>query len=66
MKMRLFDPALTGILFVLSLVQVEAFWRLVCGTIQTGRVDPIISPGGVAGHGHTVSGPISISDPRML
>lgn len=27
-----------------------------CGVIQTGRVDPIVSPGAVAGHVHKVSG----------
>ncbi|KAK7418586.1 hypothetical protein QQZ08_011170 [Neonectria magnoliae] len=35
---------------------VDAFWRMSCGLIQTGRVDPIVSPGGVAGHVHKVSG----------
>ncbi|KPI42389.1 putative fungistatic metabolite [Cyphellophora attinorum] len=37
--------------------QTEAFWRLSCGRIQTGRIDPIINPGAIAGHAHIVSGP---------
>ncbi|KAH6893527.1 hypothetical protein B0T10DRAFT_592516 [Thelonectria olida] len=35
---------------------VDAYWRMSCGLIQTGRVDPIINPGKVAGHVHKVSG----------
>lgn len=40
-----------------SISPVAAFWRLPCGKIQLGRLDPIISPGTVAGHVHTISGP---------
>lgn len=36
---------------------VEAFWRMPCpGRLVLERVDPIISPGKVSGHVHTVSG----------
>ncbi|ETN45874.1 uncharacterized protein HMPREF1541_00055 [Cyphellophora europaea CBS 101466] len=41
----------------LLLRQAEAFWRLPCGRIQLGRVDPIVNPGLVSGHVHTISGP---------
>jgi len=47
---------LLSILLALSFGNVDAFWRLVCGTIQVGRIDPIISPGGIAGHAHTIAG----------
>ncbi|KAI0121104.1 WSC domain-containing protein [Xylariales sp. AK1849] len=45
---------LLGLLAMASIV--EGFWRLTCGTIQTGRIDPIISPGSVASHAHKISG----------
>ncbi|KAF4547191.1 Hypothetical protein D9617_54g000250 [Elsinoe fawcettii] len=34
----------------------EAFWRMNCNIIQIGRVDPIINPGALAQHAHTISG----------
>ncbi|KAF4975873.1 hypothetical protein FZEAL_7396 [Fusarium zealandicum] len=45
-----------ALLVLLVATSVEAFWRLSCSIIQTGRVDPIINPGKVAGHLHKVSG----------
>ena len=42
---------------LLAVLPADAFWRLPCGRIQLGRLDPIISPGGVSGHVHTISGP---------
>lgn len=38
---------------------VDAFWRMNCGTIQLGRIDPIINPGGISGHVHILAGPNS-------
>lgn len=35
---------------------VDAFWRMNCGLIQTGRLDLIVSPGAVATHVHKISG----------
>ena len=47
-------------LFLLSLGSLtglsDAFWRMSCSTIQTGRVDPIVSPGKVASHVHRIAG----------
>ena len=47
-------------LFLLSLGSLagisEAFWRMSCSIIQTGRIDPIVSPGKVASHVHKISG----------
>jgi hypothetical protein len=37
----------------------DAFWRMNCSRIQMGCIDPIIKPRGVAGHSHTIYGPIS-------
>jgi hypothetical protein len=34
----------------------EAFWRMNCAVIQTGRVDPLVNPGAVAAHAHTIVG----------
>lgn len=38
---------------------VDAFWRMNCGIIQTGRLDPILNPGAVSSHSHKISGPSS-------
>jgi len=57
--MRTFQSALLAIVLSLSFGNVEAFWRMVCGTVQVGRIDPIITPGGIAGHCHTIAGPNS-------
>jgi hypothetical protein len=37
--------------------EVEAgFWRMNCGKIQTGRIDPIVNPGAISSHVHNVVG----------
>ncbi|KAI1652615.1 WSC-domain-containing protein [Daldinia decipiens] len=35
---------------------VDAYWRMSCSIIQTGRLDPNVSPGTVSAHVHKVSG----------
>ncbi|KAI1338944.1 WSC-domain-containing protein [Xylariaceae sp. FL0016] len=40
----------------LHVLSVDAFWRMVCGLIQTGRMDPIVNPGTLSSHVHKVSG----------
>lgn len=35
---------------------VTAFWRMNCGIIQRGRIDPLVSPGAIAAHVHTIVG----------
>ncbi|KAK4966056.1 hypothetical protein LTR66_012068, partial [Elasticomyces elasticus] len=39
----------------------DAFWRMSCGVVQAGRIDPLISPGRIAGHAHKISGASDIS-----
>ena len=34
----------------------EAFWRMNCATVQRGRIDPIVSPGRISAHVHTLVG----------
>ncbi|KAJ9642948.1 hypothetical protein H2199_004470 [Coniosporium tulheliwenetii] len=34
----------------------DAFWRMSCGRVQTGRIDPIVTPGRISGHAHTIVG----------
>jgi hypothetical protein len=34
----------------------NAFWRMNCANIMLGRVDPIVNPGAVSAHVHTVQG----------
>jgi hypothetical protein len=53
--------AFAGLVALLFVSFVDAFWRMVCGTIRTGRIDPIISPDTISGHCHTIAGPISKS-----
>jgi hypothetical protein len=38
-----------------------AFWRMGCNTLTMGRVDPIVNPGEVSAHVHTVVGSSSTS-----
>ena len=51
-------------LFLLALVAIttpaQAFWRLSCGTVQSGRVDPVVSPGKLASHAHKIAGASNI------
>ncbi|KAK0512548.1 hypothetical protein JMJ35_004565 [Cladonia borealis] len=38
----------------------DAFWRMSCGIIQTGRIDPVVSPGKISGHVHKIAGASNI------
>ena len=41
-----------------SLNGADAFWRMICKSpITEARLDPIISPGGVSMHAHSITGP---------
>lgn len=49
-----------------QVVPVTAFWRLLCDNpLTVGRYDPIVSPGAIAGHVHTISGKL-LSGVRMF
>lgn len=39
----------------------DAFWRQVCGIVNTGRIDPIIAPGVVSSHVHKLAGGSNIN-----
>lgn len=41
---------------LISASYVQAFFRINCNIIQTGRIDPVINPGSVSTHVHTVAG----------
>lgn len=32
------------------------FWRMNCGKIQVGRLDPVVSPGAISSHVHNIVG----------
>lgn len=34
----------------------DAFWRMNCAVVQTGRIDPLVNPGAVSAHVHTIVG----------
>lgn len=36
--------------------QVNAFWRMGCSTMINGRIDPIVNPGRLSSHSHTIVG----------
>ena len=56
---------LCSLLFVLSAFAglSRAYWRMGCGNIQTGRIDPVATPGKLAGHSHKIVGPSSTLKP---
>jgi Domain of unknown function (DUF1996) len=56
--MKTFQSSILPLLAAISAS--DAFWRLGCGIAQRGRIDPIITPGGVSGHVHMLSGGINI------
>jgi hypothetical protein len=60
--MRSFQCVILGIVLSLTVGHVDAFWRMVCGTVAVGRIDPIVNPGGISGHCHTIAGPNSEQD----
>ena len=35
---------------------VDAFFRIHCAKVQVGRIDPIVNPGALAAHCHTIVG----------
>jgi hypothetical protein len=39
-----------------SLARVDAFFRINCVTIQSGRIDTLVNPGAVSAHSHTLIG----------
>lgn len=39
-----------------SIGGVDAFFRLNCAKVQVGRIDPIVNPGALAAHCHTIVG----------
>lgn len=34
----------------------DAFWRMGCSVVQVGRIDPLVNPGTIAAHAHTIVG----------
>lgn len=51
-------PLLSVSAMLLALIlSVDAYWRMPCGLVQTGRIDAIVSPGGISSHVHKISGP---------
>lgn len=42
------------VLYFIGLV--DAFFRINCGNIQKGRIDPLVNPGALAAHSHSIVG----------
>ncbi|KAM0281361.1 hypothetical protein ACHAO9_010732 [Fusarium lateritium] len=51
----------TLLCLLVLLAWAEAFWRMSCSIIQSGRVDPIIAPGTFSAHVHKLSGASNIN-----
>lgn len=46
-----------AILLLLQFLYANAFWRLLCdGSVGLARIDPLMNPGGVSEHVHTIKG----------
>lgn len=51
------SPILSTIVLALTLVSsVHAFFRINCANIQRGRIDPLVNPGTLAAHTHSIVG----------
>ncbi|KAI9801579.1 MAG: hypothetical protein M1825_003258 [Sarcosagium campestre] len=58
MKVTLRSPLMPLIIMIIASVRVtEAYWRLGCSFIQTGRIDTITNFGQVSSHVHKIAGP---------
>ena len=55
LEMRTVATTLTA-LALLYVDYANAFWRMNCGIIQKGRIEPLVTPGGIAAHVHTIVG----------
>jgi hypothetical protein len=53
-------------LALVSVGGVDAFFRINCAKIQVGRIDPIVNPGALAAHCHTIVGGSSKCHPTCL
>lgn len=53
-------PRPSSLLYLLALSTInpaaDAFWRAACSVVQTGRIDPILSPDTISGHVHKLAG----------
>lgn len=56
MARRKSSLALATIVLAINTVTVDAFWRMSCSVIQTGRIDPIVSLNAPSSHVHKISG----------
>lgn len=56
MQLKLNIVTAAAAIAFLPLGRVDAFFRVNCGKIQTGRIDPIVNPGAVSAHAHTIVG----------
>ncbi len=46
-----------GLVFILHYGFANAFWRLLCqGNVGLARMDPLVNPGVVSDHVHTIKG----------
>lgn len=46
-----------GLVVLLNAACADAFWRLLCrGSVGLARMDPIVNPGDVSDHVHTIKG----------
>lgn len=57
------SPVFSTIALALALANgVHAFFRINCDNIQRGRIDPLVNPGALAAHSHSIVGGSSMYD----
>jgi Domain of unknown function (DUF1996) len=62
-----FSAAIGLALATILTVNVSAFWRMECRSRSgIARIDPIVSPGNISDHLHTVHGSSGTSPARVL
>ncbi|KZF19119.1 WSC-domain-containing protein [Xylona heveae TC161] len=59
--MALTKVKLAVLSFAFAFSNVDAYWRMSCSTVQTGRIDPVVSPGMVSSHVHKLVGASNIN-----
>lgn len=64
--MRTSSPASLFLLITALIGVCQGYFRMNCGIVQTGRLDPVVSPGKINGHVHKVSGASSTYHPMLF
>jgi hypothetical protein len=59
--LHMMSNLMVGFFLAAASAPANAYWRMTCGLVQTGRVDPIVFPGVVSPHVHRIMGANTLS-----